>query len=68
MAAFSGLTDSVDIDEKDTDIELFRWPNPRSDEDSIVFMTATGELGIRVDGRAVAMPVERWHELALRWR
>lgn len=68
MAAFSGLTDSADIDEKGTDVELFRWPHPTKKGESVVFMTATGELGIRVDGRAVAMPVEQWHELALRCR
>lgn len=38
----------------------------RDCDDPRVFITKDGSLGLCIKGRVVVMPVERWHELALK--
>ena len=50
-----------------TDRELWR-ASPDDAYEARVFITTDGGLGLNVGGRVIVMPVERWHELALKTR
>ena len=65
MPILSGLTDSMDESRKNTDRELWRESDAYG---AAIFITEDERLGIRVGGRVIVMPVERWHELALKTR